>query len=101
MSPIPATPTTSDEKTSGTTTIKRRRKKSAPMGSVICAITHSTRERGTAAPGSAAGARHQGETQKERPDGFGDMCHPPLHTRVRDGRAGQGRVRLAEQGKTQ
>jgi hypothetical protein len=40
---MPATPTTSEEKTSGTTIISSRRRKSVPTGSVMRLIVHTTR----------------------------------------------------------
>ena len=43
MSPMPATPTTSDEKTSGTTIISNSLKNNWPIGWVMLSITQTTR----------------------------------------------------------
>ena len=53
-SPIPATPTTSDETTSGTTVIKSERRNSWPIGSATCLMTHASA--GASGPSTARAA---------------------------------------------
>src|SRR2546426_3799360 len=48
MSPIPDTPTMSEENTSGTTVMRSKRRNNSPVGSLIWNTTHSTR--GSAPP---------------------------------------------------
>ena len=53
-SPMPATPTMSDETTSGTTVISSERRNSWPTGSAMCLTTHASA--GASGPSSARAA---------------------------------------------